>query len=353
MNYGIQILRALACVMIFLCHTNDYLHVTRQLGLGEFGVCIFIMLSGFLKTAYSPKKAVGRKPEPIICNLQRRFRKIYPLHILMTIIAVPLVLLEVQEGSRSVINSILSFVLNVFMVQSLVPVESYYFSYNNLSWYLTIVLIYVVFGGFLMNLVERLKNKAGAKAAIAIFILIDVVWTLAFTYVPNNRWLVYINPVFRCVDYCVGLAAGHYFRESKERINLRILAVVTALFSAIGITVSVLTTDTGYAVWMFVAGFAPASVLLVILFASLGERNIFGVRNLLVRLGGISLEFFLIHQLVFRYSAKLCIKTGIYNAVVSNLLYGVTATLCVWTVSIGLAFIWRMCTKQWYNISHE
>ena len=113
MNYGIQILRALACVMIFLCHTNDYLHVTRQLGLGEFGVCIFIMLSGFLKTAYSPKKAEGRKPEPIIYNLKRRFRKIYPLHLFMTIIAVPLVLLEVQEGTRSVINSILSFVLNV------------------------------------------------------------------------------------------------------------------------------------------------------------------------------------------------------------------------------------------------
>lgn len=353
MNYGIQILRALACVMIFLCHTNEYLHVTRQLGLGEFGVCIFIMLSGFLKTAYSPKIAEGRKPETIIYNLKRRFRKIYPLHLFMTIIAVPLVLWEVQEGTRSVINCILSFVLNVFMVQSLVPIESYYFSYNSLSWYLTIVLIYVVFDGFLMNLVERLINKAGLKAAIGIFILIDVVWTLAFTFIPNNRWFVYINPMFRCVDYCVGLAAGHYFKKNKERINLRILAVVTALFSAFGIALSVLTTDTGYAVWMFVAGFAPASVLLVILFASLGEKNIFDVSNLLVRLGGISLEFFLIHQLVFRYSAKLCIKTGIYNAVVSNLLYGVTATLCVWIVSVGLVFIWRRCTNQWYIISHE
>lgn len=84
-NYigSLQVLRALGFLAIFSAHAG----ITR---LGAFGVSLFFVLSGFV-LAYSynnEKKVTGTRN--VIVYVLNKIKRLYPLHVLMLILAIPI-----------------------------------------------------------------------------------------------------------------------------------------------------------------------------------------------------------------------------------------------------------------------
>lgn len=124
-NNGIQILRSIACLLVFLSHYNVFHHMTGFFEAGAFGVSIFIVLSGFLKTAYNSDiqstpliKRFNLKQTANVFSL--KIGKIYPLHIITMIMALPYEFFMLMNGSSTVFHLIVALALNVLMMQSLI-----------------------------------------------------------------------------------------------------------------------------------------------------------------------------------------------------------------------------------------
>lgn len=116
-------LRGVFMLMIFLYH----IHVFE--GGGTLGVTFFFILSGFSITLGYRDRFLN-----VYFNyksfLIKRFVKLIPLHWLMLAVVAVLYF-------RSFANLIPEFFANLFLVQSWIPLENYYLSFNSVSWYLS------------------------------------------------------------------------------------------------------------------------------------------------------------------------------------------------------------------------
>lgn len=130
-----QALRAIAIFMIFLSHCNSLWiadGVNKLDCLGAPGVSLFIILSGFL-TAYSydwSSKAV-----PLKNRLKKKINKFYILHVGTLIIAIPFTISLLEENSALWSEA---FLANVSLIQAFIPLKQIYFSFNAVSWYLSL-----------------------------------------------------------------------------------------------------------------------------------------------------------------------------------------------------------------------
>ena len=116
-------LRGIFMVMIFLFHEHVYS------GGGTLGVTFFFVLSGFsLTLGYYDKIQDGRfYYRPFI---KKRLVKFIPLHWLTLVLAV------ILKGSIAIYSVLsLEFTANALLLQSWVPLESFYLSFNSVSWF--------------------------------------------------------------------------------------------------------------------------------------------------------------------------------------------------------------------------
>ena len=275
-NFGLQILRSIACIFIFLSHYNAFHHLTGYFDAGGFGVSIFIVLSGFLKIVYVKNNNSNEQFETsLIYNFLRktvtRFKKIYPLHIFTMLLAIPFEFTMIIAGEVSVFHLIFSLFLNLFMIQSFIPLGSYYFSLNAVSWYLSLVLIFTLAGDLLVIICNIIHKKVKLLGAIIFWISLQIILTLIFQFNSHFHWLLYINPFTRCIDFALGITIGVAFRNSYNRTKsnglLLVYAGISLLLTILGIIISHVTMKTKYEAWSLAVCFTPASLMLVLTFA--------------------------------------------------------------------------------------
>lgn len=126
---SLQAVRALAFLGIFTCHAG-----LNQLG--AWGASVFLMLSGFLMIYTYYDKEPETTPGSVCRFARKRIGKIYPLHILMMLAALPFAVRVLMEDFtvRNLIRSVGQVVLNVFLLQSWIPKSASYFSLNGVAW---------------------------------------------------------------------------------------------------------------------------------------------------------------------------------------------------------------------------
>lgn len=334
---ALQGLRGYAIILIFISHctfsTNSYGNSTTM-WLGGLGVSLFIMMSGYL-LMFQNHDSTHIIP---FNTIKKRIRRFYPLHIATLLVALPFGITAFIKGSF--VKELLKLLANVLLLQAWVPSSSFYFSYNAVSWYLSLTLFFVFASVVTAKMINRIPIKAIPIILGSLF-SIEVCWCLLVRNMSIAHWLVYILPIIRYIDYFTGGILCIFVKSHKNIKPFYIdLLFGISLFSMFFLFVLSINNNSEFfstSVW-----FIPS---LIMLFAIVnGDKSsklidsVFS-NKVITFIGNISFEMFLIHQLVIRYLTIISNKIIKYNN-------GIVIGLFAFLVSVLCAVLWQKNYKR-------
>ena len=320
---AIEGLRGMAFLLVFLSHTSllpTPFGMSRFTYFGCFAVTVFLMVSGYL----TGKKYLLDSPDTpcgFLKLVKGRLSRVYPLHVLTLLLAIPLAsALKAMDLPR--------FLTNLFLLQAWIPSMDYYYSFNALAWYLSVYLFLTLLTPALVALFRKSGHRGSLVALIAIAVL-EVAWCAvnAGEFTHAHYW-IYIFPVARLADYLFGMELALWLGQ-KERPALS----AVCRWGAIPLIVGMLILSMFQFNYFLLASawVIPAALLLVLVHDADKSGFPYTVFRCvpLVKLGGISFQMYLIHQLVMRYMTTIPGK--IFDPA------GVFVYVLVFAVSLGLA----------------
>lgn len=311
---AVQALRGASALAVVSAHCLDIPGASGSPLLdlaGAAGVSVFFLLSGYLWFV----KAVGTSAERLsiesaLYGAVKKLRPIIPLHAATLVASLPFLLNSV--GIAGAVYGICIAIENLLLLQSWIPVREVYFSCNAVSWYLSTYAFAVTVSPFLLRASRSLSAEGmrvrWAFAGIALCILVEVLLALA---APPDlaHWIVYIFPPVRLLDVFVGMMCGAIFvgaLQDKHVPGASIMVVGGGVLMAVFIGLGAFLEEVP--AWLYSAAWiVPASLLVVPMF-SFGK--VATVLSPLVLVGDISLQLFLVHQLVFRYLSHVPVLGG-------------------------------------------
>lgn len=306
-------LRFFAALAVFLCHCEFFKHHPRWSGIydrffaeGYLGVTFFFVLSGFILTYNYQAKITTLNWLEIKKFYIARFARIYPVHFLTFWLAIPVILESLRYFP---VQTLLKAAPNLLLLQSHVPRERVFFSYNSPSWSLCNEFFFYAWLPLILFAFARLgpvsRKKLGFAGVLLWVVTLGVVAGLRG--LPFSYWLFYIAPVFRLLDFTLGVIAGLIFLQNSRRpmpdaawTTLELL--VTGLLLLQICTSNVIPQDFRYGVY-----YMPVFTLAVYLFAC--QRGLLSrwlSRDWMILLGEVSFSFYMFHQLVLRYLEQFC-----------------------------------------------
>ena len=298
---GIQILRAIAFLEIFLGHCGV------EWCAASFGVSIFVILSGFcMAINYLPKvNKMSLKPVQCLKFSVSKIKKLYPLHLIM--LAIIYVLVKMPTSGEAIPRMI----REILLVKCWTSHSEDYFSYNGVAWYLATYFYICMMAPYVIHLVAKVKNKKQVLAmGTGIYVLmLGIGLFFSKVNIPIGdgfaKWITYICPFYRMLDFTLGVLLGWVYLNcrKKEMVNQRRahLLEVLALIAFIVMEYAYLPIKENYMGIGYNVYFVPASLLIVWVFA-VNEGVVTKSLNhkVLLWLGNISGFTFLIHQVVLR-----------------------------------------------------
>ena len=293
--------RFLFVVLIYLSHcvTPRTVH-PFDFG-GELGVAFFFTLSGFvLSWGYGPRVSRGEfKPKQFFW---RHFWHFYPLNLLLFAVALAL---DLRAGHC---YDWMQLASSLLLVQAWIPWNHTLYNVNAVSWFLCdIIFFYAIFKwlyGWIMGL-----RGFGWK-----FVAFAVAYCIAACNVPKDmvNCTLYANPLLRSVDFALGIVV---YRQYKTR-QLMTFSRKNARFELLAWLFAFWILYNAYQ-WLDGNGLRCAALfwpfvptLVIALAVADGTRGVMArllASRLMVWLGGISFEFFMVHLLAMRLTQH-CIR---------------------------------------------
>ncbi|WP_064577169.1 acyltransferase family protein [Cupriavidus gilardii] len=305
-------LRFLAAALIAFQHAGSPSFF--RLGISLFdtrhGVSFFFVLSGFiLSHAYGNMRAGDGLRE----FWAARIARLWPAHAATAVLAMLAIvpIADVESGLKALVN--------LFLLQSWIPLKGWYYSVNAVSWSIsTELFFYVAFPLVLPIARERPLGVAVFSIAL-VGVLIAVVsiaeLSPAETSPGVTAWgMLYVSPVARFAEFLGGMVAyrvaidmaSRASKWSTARASWYEAAAAAMTFAAmVGCTklaeqLSVAAPQAS--VWIRIAGpYWAFGMLLVVLYAQRGALTRLLSWRPLVYLGEISFALYLLHQLVLRW----------------------------------------------------
>lgn len=283
-------LRAVAAGLVFVHHLYPFTDGTlgrlwRHVGAqGVTGVSFFFVLSGFV-LAYS-----ARADDTPARFYRRRFARIGPSYLLLTLIALPIAV-YVTGSATAVWQGLPSFTF----LQSWVPTASIHYGANSVGWSLSDEAFFYALFPFIVVPIARLSARAQllvvASAAGVLLVLEGVLQPSGDT---TADWAVYVLPAVRLVEFMAGIACCHLLRSGRRAP----LPLWSAALVAAGV--------------YLVTGFLPTAwqtggtmvIPYALLIWAAADSDLHAVRRgllhrpVLVRLGQWSFAFYLVHNLI-------------------------------------------------------
>lgn len=320
---SIQRIRGIAILAIIISHLDLYNSNLNFAYFGAFGVSVFIMISGVLTGIRDPAKSNRG-------GVLARYKKFLPLHLLTFLLAL---ILNLEYITLKLdFEQIIIAVTNIFCMQSWVPMKEYYFSYNSVSWYLSLVL----FMEILMPWIGKWR-KMSYKKDVIVLIGGVAVWNMAWYIFPNGyvHWLVYIFPIARIVEFLIGYMIGVRMAQNVLRENRKILNglyMVSWTYILLLLVVSINVIDNS--LFLTFVWFLPSTIIVSL--AIYREQHNIGRKDchidFLKAIGDISMELFLTHQIVIRYVKRYLTETGVVVG-------GFTNIVCIVGIIISVPFV--------------
>ncbi len=295
-------LRAIFMFTIFLHHASLYV------GAGYMAVSFFFMLSGFsLTLGYKDKILSGDFSYKDFAK--RRISRLFPLHWLCILISLPLAV----TGMTTIGDFVLTLILNASMLHSFVPISVFYFSFNWVSWFISAIFFFAMVFPYLLKVIVKLSMRWLVVSAIAVVCIYVVVLNL----LPEDYYhpILYINPITRIVDFTIGVCLAllfqrnigeHKFKKAFSPLKWDLMALLSFV---VVIAISFLfPINNPYSVAILY--WIPIGILIY----SIAYRRVLlggGFRvldnKMLNSLGNMSFTFYMLHQLVMRWTQLVMI----------------------------------------------
>ena len=296
-------LRFFAAWLVLQHHFTNFALVPvlqRYTGFGATGVTFFFVLSGFVLTwSFVPSDTAPR-------FYWRRFARIWPLHALTTLLALP-VFYTWRDMPLEWGPVLLSFAL----LHAWVPTATTYFAGNPASWSLSCEMFFYAVHPLLIRRVLGWSVAVIGGAMLAVGVATVVVADLAIDW-PDRiaGWLLYISPVFRIGEFFLGMALAAALKRGL-RIPLPLLpaALLTGLWFVFYYDVAH-RMPAPWPVWVANANYVMLPVLYGLVITAAAQLDLAGAPSFLrdramVRLGEWSYALYLIHATVIYALIKL------------------------------------------------
>lgn len=199
-------LRFFAAFLVVMHHFTNFAQlplIWHWAGFGTTGVSFFFVLSGFVLTwSFVPGDTAPR-------FYWRRFARVWPLHLVTTLLAVPVFYMW-----RDVPMDWTGVILSVFLLHAWVPAVSTYFAGNPASWSLSCELFFYAIHPFLVRKTLAAGIALLAAATAIVLAALYVVADLAIDWPARIAgWLLYVSPIFRVGEFLVGMALASAIRR--------------------------------------------------------------------------------------------------------------------------------------------
>ena len=306
--------------MIFVSHCTFSINAqgtNSTAYFGAFGVSLFIALSGFL-TVYNHYETDDLSVKK---QITKTIKKVYPLHLLTFLIAIPF---SIKELIKPSINAWIKFFINLSLIQSWIPKSSVYFSYNAVSWYLSTYLFLMLVSPFVVKYLKKINTSFIVGLLLSILSIQFALVTLSGDY-SWAHWIIYICPITRALDFVLGGGIAILIK----RMNIQKRLCYLLLFSGVIVAIVLLLITTKNVVgnaFLAVVWLLPTYAIIIGLFGTEQEpisRVIFQNKYVLF-LGAISLELFLVHQLVIRYVIAFARRIDVMSSFVYLIAFIIT-----------------------------
>lgn len=296
-------LRFIAAMGVFIHHFHFFEHTKSALGQhvykafyeGFIGVTFFYILSGFIISySYNQHKKAGKYSIPQF--LRNRVARLYPTHLLTLYIAASVYL---TKDAWAYVD-MKTFYANILLAQSAFPSIPYFFGFNGVSWSVSTEMFFYL--GFILLVTFNNKQLLG----IWITLLAMVIWFLFFMSGSESAyWALYINPVFRAVDFVTGMLL---FRAYSARQFPLSFGKATALeFSSIAALVAFAIYGVGHVQMLLrldIYYIAPMAAVVFIFAIGKGWLSKALSARWLVLLGEASFSLYMIHQILINYAVR-------------------------------------------------
>lgn len=268
---------------------------------GECGVSFFFILSGFVLSISVASRNLKSRP-PRKTFIAKQLAKFYPLHILMLCI---FVLLSIKATGNIDITKLL---LNILLLQSWIPDNSFNFAFNGVSWFLSDIIFFY----FLFPWLHSKIVYSPLKRLIQCIVVIILLYTAFVLSVPDNlvNTLVYVFPLARCMDFAAGILLYRIYQTDFTQSlklffenNSKKAAVILAETIVIFIVVVTFIAYGSLPVKISCASIFWLPLSAIIYISSVTDNAGGPLSRLLhnhiaLWLGGLSLNFFMSHLLV-------------------------------------------------------
>ena len=272
-------------------------------GSGAAGVTFFFILSGLVLT-WSARP--GDSPRAF---WRRRAARVVPNHV---VVWVGVLALLAAIGRPSPVGPGLS---GLFLTQAWIPNKAYYFGGNTPAWSLSCEIAFYAAFPLLLPLLRRVPGRrlwllaAGLPVVVALVPVVSLSMPADVAY-----WFVWVFPVPRALDFALGMVVAMMLKQGRWRGPG--LLISGALVLACYATEPFVPDQWTWVAWMEV----PFTLLIAAAAsADIAGRGSWLRAPALIWLGEISFAFYLVHQPVIRFGAKVLGRHGSAPLIISGM----------------------------------
>jgi peptidoglycan/LPS O-acetylase OafA/YrhL len=320
-------LRWFAASAVFLSHAERLFDGTSLSGFfgrvcpqGVTGVSFFFILSGFVL-------AWSRRPDDTPSAFyRRRFARVVPAYWAMCVVA--LIVPPLTYNPIESLHDLVTRLAPLTLLQSWIPSRPFYFGGNSVSWSLSDEIFFYAMFPLFVGPIAALRRESLVRllaVLVAVGLLVPVV--------VDNFWFVFVNPVFRLLEFAIGVVLCRLLLDGAR------LPVSMPAAAALAITAYVAAAWAPDRLMLSAVTLVPFALLVFVCAQSdLRGRSAYGLhRPWLVRLGQWSYAFYLTHALVvsaFVRAAEGRIDGSVARVVVMLGAYGtsIVAAYCLYAL---------------------
>lgn len=336
---SLQGVRGLAIMCIMMSHSSLIVDDDGRgmlAWLGALGVEFFIILSGYLTCYWHLAHVDNKKISPIQYAIYK-MKKYYGLHVLTLLLMVPLSYNNLFVDYE--FNAWKKFASNLLLIHSWLPIGSYYFSFNAVSWYLSTVVFFLLMTPRLLRKLRLMKPRSVFHLMLAIvllqwlFVLLSDASFLLNVKEEKIHWLIYVFPLFRYMDFVLG--GGAYFLSkdmSKDKNSNK--STILFVFGMLAIIVAAIFSVGSRSEVFSVAAWSIPCIIVISYVAKYNDMfSRFFENKVLVFLGDVSFELFLLHFVINAYLIFVCKNFLTINSI------GIYGSLLMFVLSVIISTI--------------
>lgn len=312
----LQFLRFCAFLVVFWGHSSYWASGNRNILLGLEALSFFFIISGFV-TGYSAYgKDIHLSFGNVVTDFWKRLLKLYPLYFFTTVFSI--VLEPWFSENLALLNYGFIIPRLIQLLKNLLLLQSWpggnLLAYNGVGWFLSTLIFLQLFNVPIASMLNKInKNENNRFIYLGFLFLGAIILIIVYCFAMEkagktlNYWC-YSFPPARLGEYFCGAILGYVIRIilcEKPDIKFNRLLLTFLEIAAFIIWTYVVTFNLKEWYAYIIAWLIPNFFGLAVFGLGKGMLSQVFKKKILVMLGNISFECYLLHQIIIRLFVNL------------------------------------------------